>query len=146
MDDVEIGNQMGVNTSGTFAGSNDKAVVDGDFAMKESELQPVLRALRKAGSNVVAIHQHVVGEQLRIMFLHYWPLHPSAISHEVFDPHSTKLASNLNLLSGFPMRVGRTGLHDCDFLLIFPQKWPVITSNGLISARRKLNVRFHYSI
>jgi uncharacterized protein DUF1259 len=72
MHDVEIGNQMGVNTWGTFAGSEDKAVVDGDFAMRESELQPVLRALRKAGINVVAIHQHMVGEEPRIMFLHYW--------------------------------------------------------------------------
>lgn len=76
MNDVEIGNQMGVNTWGTFAGSDDKAVVDGDFAMKESELQPVLKALRKAGINVVAIHQHMVGEEPRIIFLHYWGVAP----------------------------------------------------------------------
>ena len=68
---------MGVNTWGTFAGSEDKAVVDGDFAMRESELQPVLRALRKAGINVVAIHQHMVGEKSRIMFLHYWGVAPA---------------------------------------------------------------------
>jgi len=67
---------MGVNTWGTFAGSDDKAVVDGDFAMRESELQPVLRALRKARINVVAIHQHMVGEEPRIMFLHYWGVAP----------------------------------------------------------------------
>jgi hypothetical protein len=72
MHDVAVGNQMGVNTWGTFAGSDDKAVVDGDFAMHESELQDVLKTLRKAGINVVAIHQHMVGEQPRIMFLHYW--------------------------------------------------------------------------
>ncbi len=77
MHDVEIGNQMGVNTWGTFAGSEAKAVVDGDFAMRESELQPVLRALRKAGINVVAIHQHMVGEEPRIMFLHYWGVAPA---------------------------------------------------------------------
>jgi hypothetical protein len=72
MHDVEIGNQMGVNTWGAFAGSDEKAVVDGDFAMRESELQNVLKALRKARINVVAIHQHMVGEEPRIMFLHYW--------------------------------------------------------------------------
>jgi len=77
MHDVEIGNQMGVNTWGTFAGSEDKAVVDGDFAMRESELQPLLRALRKAGINIVAIHQHMVGEEPRIMFLHYWGVAPA---------------------------------------------------------------------
>jgi hypothetical protein len=72
MHDETIGNQMGVNTWGAFAGSDDKAVVDGDFAMHESELQNVLKALRKAGINVVAIHQHMVGEEPRIMFLHFW--------------------------------------------------------------------------
>jgi len=78
MHDIEIGNQMGVNTWGTFAGANDRAVVDGDFAMREAELQLVLRALRKGGINVVAIHQHMVGEEPRIMFLHYWAIGPSA--------------------------------------------------------------------
>jgi hypothetical protein len=72
MHNVTLGNQMGVNTWGTFAGTEDKAVVDGDFAMHESELQNVLKTLRKAGINVVAIHQHMAGEQPRIMFLHYW--------------------------------------------------------------------------
>jgi len=77
MHDIEIGNQMGVNTWGTFAGSDDEAVVDGDFAMHESELQSVLKTLRKAGINVLAIHQHMVGEEPRIMFLHYWGVAPA---------------------------------------------------------------------
>jgi len=77
MHDMEIGNQMGVNTWGTFAGSDDKAVVDGDFAMREGELQSVLKSLRAAGINVVAIHQHMVGEEPRIMFLHYWAIAPA---------------------------------------------------------------------
>jgi hypothetical protein len=77
MHNVTVGNQMGVNTWGTFAGSEDKAIVDGDFAMRESELQDVLKTLRKAGINVVAIHQHMVGEQPRIMFLHYWGVAPA---------------------------------------------------------------------
>jgi hypothetical protein len=72
-----IGNLMGVNTWGAFAGSDDRAIVDGDFAMHESELQPVLKTLRKAGINVVAIHQHMSGEQPRIMFLHYWGIAPA---------------------------------------------------------------------
>jgi hypothetical protein len=63
---------MGVNTWAAFAGTDDQAVVDGDFAMLESELQAVLKALRKANINVVAIHQHMSGEQPRILFLHYW--------------------------------------------------------------------------
>ena len=77
MHDIEVGNQMGVNTWGSFAGSDDKAVVDGDIAMHEGELQNVLKTLRKAGINVVAIHQHMVGEEPRIMFLHYWGIAPA---------------------------------------------------------------------
>jgi hypothetical protein len=68
----DVGNQMGVNTWAAFAGSDDNALVDGDFAMLESELQPVLKALRNAAINIVAIHNHMTGEEPRIMFLHYW--------------------------------------------------------------------------
>jgi hypothetical protein len=53
-------------------GSDDTAVVDGDFAMLESELQSVLKALRGAGINIVAIHQHMTMESPRVVFLHYW--------------------------------------------------------------------------
>ena len=69
-----MGNAMGVNTWAAFAGSDERAVVAGDFAMLESELQGVLKALRSAGINVVAIHQHMTGESPRMMFLHYWGL------------------------------------------------------------------------
>lgn len=68
----EMGSAMGVNTWAAFAGSDDQAVVDGDFAMLESELQPVLKALRGAGINIVAIHNHMIEESPRIVFLHYW--------------------------------------------------------------------------
>lgn len=67
-----MGSTMGVNTWAAFVGSDDQAMVDGDFAMLETELQPVLKALRGAGIDIVAIHQHMTGESPRIMFLHYW--------------------------------------------------------------------------
>ncbi|MBP1688994.1 MAG: LppY/LpqO family protein, partial [Deltaproteobacteria bacterium] len=72
MHGTDIGNTMGVNTWAAFAGADDRAVVDGDFAMLEPELQGVLKALRGNGINIVAIHQHMTGESPRIMFLHYW--------------------------------------------------------------------------
>lgn len=68
----EVGKEMGVNTWAAFAGSDDNAVVDGDFAVLENELQPVLKSLRKSGINIVAIHHHMSGEQPRMLFLHYW--------------------------------------------------------------------------
>jgi uncharacterized protein DUF1259 len=72
-----LGNTMGVNTWAALAGSDDKAVIDGDFAMLESELQDVLKALRHAGIDIVAIHSHMSGEQPRILFLHYWGVGPA---------------------------------------------------------------------
>jgi hypothetical protein len=72
MHGVSVGKEMGINTWAAFAGSNDAAFVDGDFAMLENELQPVLRAMRKEGINIVAIHQHMSHEQPRYFFLHYW--------------------------------------------------------------------------
>ncbi|EIU4788368.1 DUF1259 domain-containing protein [Pseudomonas aeruginosa] len=67
-----VGNEMGVNTWAAFAGDDEHAVVDGDFAMRENELQPVLKAMRGAGVNIVAIHQHMTHEEPRYVFLHYW--------------------------------------------------------------------------
>jgi hypothetical protein len=72
MHGVNIDKDMGVNTWVAFAGSNDNAIVDGDFAVTEDELQPVLRSLLKDKINIVAIHQHMTHEEPRIMFFHYW--------------------------------------------------------------------------
>lgn len=69
---MEVGKEMGVNTWGAFAGSDDNALVDGDFAVKENELQPVLKSLRHDGINIVAIHSHMTDDNPRILFLHYW--------------------------------------------------------------------------
>ncbi len=68
----KLGEAMGVSTWAAFAGAPDDAVVDGDFAVTEDELQPVLKSLRRAGIHVVAIHHHMTGEEPRILFLHYW--------------------------------------------------------------------------
>ena len=67
-----INARMGLNTWAAFAGSDEHAVVDGDFAMREDELQPVLKAMRARGIHVVAIHQHMAHETPRYVFLHYW--------------------------------------------------------------------------
>lgn len=67
-----IGARMGVSTWAAFQGRDDDATVDGDFAVTEGELQPVLKALRAGGVDVVAIHHHMAGETPRILFLHYW--------------------------------------------------------------------------
>ena len=73
-----VGKEMGVNTWAAFAGANDNALVDGDFVVFESELQPILKSLRKSGINIVAIHHHMIGEQPRTIFLHYWGRGPAS--------------------------------------------------------------------
>jgi hypothetical protein len=77
MHGTNIGKEMGVNTWAAFAGSDDNAVVDGDFAVTEDELQPVLRSLLKDKINIVAIHQHMTHEEPRIIFFHYWGRGPA---------------------------------------------------------------------
>jgi len=72
MHGVKIDKDMGVNTWAAFAGSDDNAIADGDFAVTEDELQPVLKSLLKEKINIVAIHQHMTHEEPRIMFFHYW--------------------------------------------------------------------------
>jgi hypothetical protein len=72
MHGVKIDKDMGVNTWAAFAGTDDNAIVDGDFAVTEDELQPVMRSLLKDKINIVAIHQRMTHEEPRIMFFHYW--------------------------------------------------------------------------
>jgi hypothetical protein len=72
-----INARMGLNTWAAFVGTNDNAAVAGDVAMLANEVQPVLKALRKNGIDVVAIHQHMTGTQPTIYFLHYWGTGPA---------------------------------------------------------------------
>jgi Domain of Unknown Function (DUF1259) len=67
-----INARMGLNTWAAFYGSDSDAVVAGDVAMLESEVTPVLRALRANGLDVVAIHHHMTAAQPTVLFLHYW--------------------------------------------------------------------------
>jgi len=67
-----INARMGLNTWAAFVGTNDNAAVAGDVAMLATEVQPVLKALRKNGIEVVAIHHHMTTTQPTIYFLHYW--------------------------------------------------------------------------
>src|SRR5579871_1411966 len=74
---ARINSRMGLNTWAAFYGSGSNAEVAGDVAMLRSEVTPVLKALRGHGLDVVAIHQHMVGTQPTIYFLHYWGTGPA---------------------------------------------------------------------
>jgi hypothetical protein len=67
-----INARMGLNTWAAFVGTQEDAAVAGDIAMLETEVTPVLKALRKNGLDVVAIHHHMTEEKPLVIFLHYW--------------------------------------------------------------------------
>lgn len=72
-----INARMGLNTWAAFFGSDQQAVIAGDVAMLETEVQPVLKTLRSHNISVVAIHHHMTGTRPVIIFLHYWGKGPA---------------------------------------------------------------------
>lgn len=67
----------GFNTWAAWQGTPERAAVAGDFAMLEEEVAPVIKALVENGIEVVAVHNHMVHEEPRIFFLHYWGVGPA---------------------------------------------------------------------
>src|SRR6266571_4817708 len=74
---TQITTAMGLNSWAAFAGDRDKAHIAGDIAMLEPEVNPVIAALRKNNLDVVAVHSHMLGEEPRIIFLHYYGTGPA---------------------------------------------------------------------
>ena len=72
MHGMEVGASMGLTTWAAFSGSDALAAIDGDFIMTAEESQPVLKALRKGGIHVVALHSHMMGEEPSFYFTHFW--------------------------------------------------------------------------
>jgi hypothetical protein len=67
-----ITSRMGLNTWAAFVGTDDKAAIAGDIAMKASEVTPVLKALRAHNLTAVAIHHHMTTTEPALFFVHYW--------------------------------------------------------------------------
>jgi Domain of Unknown Function (DUF1259) len=72
-----INARMGLNTWAAVVGTQEDAAIAGDVAMLEGEVTPVLKALRKNGLEVVAIHHHMTGDRPVVIFLHYWGRGPA---------------------------------------------------------------------
>jgi hypothetical protein len=77
MHGVKVAGSMGLTTWAAFSGGDEMAAVDGDFIMTAAEVRPVLRALRKSGIHVVALHNHMVGERPAFYFTHFWGKGPT---------------------------------------------------------------------
>ena len=77
MHGVKVAGSMGLTTWAAFSGGSELAAVDGDFIMTGPEVQAVLRSLRKSGINIVALHNHMVGEEPAFYFTHFWGKGPA---------------------------------------------------------------------
>ncbi len=64
-----MGTATAVNFQPTGGG---KAAITGDFVLLATEVQPVLKALRQHGIEVTALHSHMVDENPRLYFMHFW--------------------------------------------------------------------------
>lgn len=87
-----INARMGLNSWAAFAGTDADAQIAGDIAMRESEVQAVLKVLRAHNLNIVAIHHHMLGTAPTIIFLHYWGHGPAAKLAEGFRAALDQLA------------------------------------------------------
>jgi len=64
-----LGLATGINFQPTSAG---KAAITGDFVLAPTEVNPVIHALRANGIEVTALHSHMLDEQPRLFFMHFW--------------------------------------------------------------------------
>ncbi len=72
-DKVEIPPAMGVATAINFQSTGaGKAAITGDFVLLGREVNPVIWTLSENGIEVTAIHSHMIGEQPRLFFMHFW--------------------------------------------------------------------------
>lgn len=73
MDGVTIPPAMGTATAINFQPTEDgKAAIIGDFVMTAEEVNPVLRALRAHGIEVMALHNHMLEEEPPLFFMHFF--------------------------------------------------------------------------
>jgi hypothetical protein len=64
-----MGSANAINFQPTNGG---KAAITGDFVMTSNEVNPMIKALRANGIEVTALHSHMLTEQPRVFFMHFW--------------------------------------------------------------------------
>jgi len=70
---MKVPNSMGLSTALNFqATGSGKAAITGDFVLIGTEVNPVIQALRGNGINVTALHSHMLDEQPKLFFMHFW--------------------------------------------------------------------------
>ena len=104
---AEITAAIGLNSWAAFAGTMDAAHVAGDIAMLEPEVNPVIKSLRSNNINVVAVHNHMIGEQPRMMFLHYYGSGPALALAKAFRAALDELGKHGKTMSMTALKMSR---------------------------------------
>lgn len=72
MKGTEIPGNMGMNISLNFQMDGQKAAINGDFLLLADEVNPVIKALRDNGIDIASLHNHLLDEEPRVFFMHFW--------------------------------------------------------------------------
>lgn len=78
VDEVVIKPGLALGSWAAFSGTNDNAWVMGDLVLLQTEVNPVMERLRTAGFEIMAVHNHLLGETPRVIYMHYMGHGPAA--------------------------------------------------------------------
>ena len=70
--DAAIPGSMGMNTPLNFQFDGKNAAINGDFMLLPAELNPVIKVLRANGIEVASVHNHMLDDEPRLIFMHFW--------------------------------------------------------------------------
>jgi len=67
-----IPSYMGMNTPLNFQLEGNNAAINGDFILRPAEVNPVIKVLRANGIEIASVHNHMLDEEPRLIFMHFW--------------------------------------------------------------------------
>ena len=72
VDGVQVKPTLALGSWLAFSSPGENAMVMGDLVLAEDEVSPVMQALQEHGLEVTALHNHMLQEQPRLFFMHFW--------------------------------------------------------------------------
>jgi hypothetical protein len=100
---VEMTTNIGLNSWASFAGKQDDAHIAGDIAMLQSEVNSVIKTLRAHNLEVVAVHNHMLGDDPHMIFLHYYGRGTAATLAQGFRAALDVLGMKTDKMGGMKM-------------------------------------------
>jgi biotin operon repressor len=141
---VAIKPGLALGSWAAFSGTDEKAVVMGDLVLLQGEVNPVMKKLRDAGFEITAVHNHLLDENPRLMYMHYMGEGNSrqlAISlHEALSASKTPLETPASAAANSETpawvkavqdSVGRQGSFKGGVLAFAVPRSNAITTNGM---------------